>query len=103
MEIANYLPGVTPRQNLINFNNQVTKKEWVFNREFHAPDCQISLRPFCILRDMPAINKWVWKLHRASDVVAASYQYTGESDFARSFMVLVNNRMPVCQVDLCQA
>jgi len=36
-------------------------------------------------------------------MVAASYVYTGDSDFARSFMVLLDNHKPVCQVDICNA
>jgi RimJ/RimL family protein N-acetyltransferase len=35
--------------------------------------------------------------------VAASYQYAGNSDFARSFMVKRNNRIAICQVDICAA
>jgi hypothetical protein len=103
MEIAYYLPGVTPREDLITSSSLVTKKEFVFHREFQQPACTISLRPFCITRDMAAISQWDPKLGRAGDMMAASYLYTGDSDFARSFMVLVNGRTPVCQIDISQA
>jgi RimJ/RimL family protein N-acetyltransferase len=52
---------------------------------------------------MPAIYSWAWKLSRAANTVATSYLYAGNSDFARSFMVLRNNRVAVCQVDICAA
>jgi hypothetical protein len=103
MEIANYLPGVASREDLITSTSLVTKREWVFTREFRNPACTISLRPFCITRDLKAIGQWDWRLHRAGNTVAPSYLYTGDSDFARSFMVLVNGRTPVCQIDICQA
>lgn len=52
---------------------------------------------------MHAIYNWAWKLSRAANTVAASYLYAGSSDFARSFMVLLNNRLALCQVDICSA
>jgi len=79
------------------------KKEVVFNKFFYRPNRSISLRPFCIARDMPVIHSWAWNISRAAEIVAASYMYTGASDFARSFMVLVNNRLPLCQIDICHA
>lgn len=52
---------------------------------------------------MPVISNWIWKLSRAASTVAASYHYADTSDFARSFMVLLNNRLALCQVDICSA
>jgi hypothetical protein len=103
MEIAYYLPGVIACDTLIASTRLLSKKEWVFSRKFRHPACTISLRLLCITRDLAAICQWDWRLHRAGHMVAASYLYTGDSDFARSYMVLVNGRTPVCQVDICQA
>lgn len=103
MELAYYLPSLTPKVGLTNATNMVAKKEVVYTKIFYRPNRNISLRPFCIARDMPVIQKWAWNISQAADTIAASYQYTGASDFARSFMVLVNNRIPVCQIDICQA
>ena len=103
MHIAINLPGVTPRGGLLSSTAAVVKKEVVYTKFFHHPDHNISLRPFCIARDMPVIYNWAWKISRAANMVAASYMYTGASDFARSFMVLLNNRIPLCQVDICNA
>jgi hypothetical protein len=103
MEIAYYLPGVTSHDNLIASTRLISKKEWVFTREFRHPACTITIRPFCITRDLAVIGHWETRLQRAGQLVAASYLYTGDSDFARSFMVLVNERTPVCQVDISEA
>jgi len=78
-------------------------KEVVFTKHFQHPSFALSLRPFCIHRDMPVINNWAWKLSRAASAVATSYLYAGGSDFARSFMVLLNNKKALCQVDICAA
>jgi len=104
MEITCSTPGFTARQNgLITASGLNSKKEVVYTKHFQHPSCTLSLRPFCIPRDMPAIYNWAWKLSRAANTVAASYLYAGSSDFARSFMVLVNNRLALCQVDICTA
>jgi hypothetical protein len=98
------MPGVTgTAKGVITPASLITKKEVVYFKRFQHPAFTISLRPFCIPRDMPAIYSWAWKLSRAANTVAASYLYAGHSDFARSFMAVVNNRLPVCQVDICAA
>lgn len=104
MEIVCSIPGFTGlKDGLIASTGLNTKKEVVYARHFQHPSFTLSLRPFCIPRDMPAIYSWAWKLSRAANTVAASYLYAGSSDFARSFMVLLNNRMAICQVDICAA
>lgn len=104
MEIVCATPGVIGLQDgLIAATGLNSKKEVVYAKHFQHPSFTLSLRPFCIPRDMPAIYSWAWKLSRAANTVAASYLYAGSSDFARSFMVLLNNRMAVCQVDICAA
>lgn len=103
MEVAYYLPSVAPQENLITTAGLLTKKEVIHSKFFNAPACNISLRPFCVTRDMPVITNWAWKISKAADMVAASYMYTGDSDFARSFMVLINNRYPVFQIDISNA
>ena len=101
MEIA-YLPSLTPQAGLPTATSLVAKREVVYTRFFHRPYRSISLREFCVGSDMPVINNWAWKMSHAAKIVAASYLYTGASDFARSFMVLVNNH-PLCQIDICIA
>jgi hypothetical protein len=104
MEIACLIPGNTGlKDGLITSTALNTKKEVVYFKHFQHPSFTLSLRPFCIPRDMPAIYSWAWKLSRAANTVATSYLYAGNSDFARSFMVLRNNRVAVCQVDICAA
>jgi hypothetical protein len=104
MEIVCSIPGFTGvQEGLIASTGLNTKKEVVYAKNFQHPSLTISLRPLCIPRDMPAIYNWAWKLSRAANSVAASYQYAGSSDFARSFMVLGNNQMAICQIDICAA
>lgn len=38
-----------------------------------------------------------------ADLIAASYEYTRESSFARSYMILLDHSIPVCEVDICCA
>jgi hypothetical protein len=104
MEIAIYKPSVTGlKSGFMNATGLAAKKEVVFTKHFRHPSFTISLRPFCVPLDMPAIYSWAWKLSRSANAVAATYLYTGHSDFARSFMALINNRIPVCQIDVCSA
>ena len=104
MELAYCTPTITGlRDGLITATSQASKKEIVYKKHFHHPSFTVSLRPFCITRDMPAIYSWIWKLRRAINAVAISYLYADHSDFTRSFMVVVNNRTPVCQIDICNA
>ena len=104
MEILCSIPGLTGQKDgLITSAGLNKKKEVVYSKHFQHPSFTLSLRPFCIPRDMPAIYSWAWKLSRAAGTVASSYLYAGSSDFARSFMVLLNNRKALCQVDICVA
>jgi hypothetical protein len=104
MEILCSIPGFKGQvDGLITSTGLNKKKEVVFTKRFQHPSYTLSLRPFCIPHDMPAIYSWAWKLSRAANTVAASYLYAGSSDFARSFMVLLNNRKALCQVDICVA
>jgi hypothetical protein len=104
MEILCTIPAFTGRKDgLITSTSLNKKKEVVFAKHFQHPSFTLSLRPFCIPRDMPAIYNWAWKLSRAANTVAASYLYAGSSDFARSFMVLLNESKALCQVDICAA
>jgi hypothetical protein len=103
MIIASNLPSLTPQEGLTSAASMVAKKEVVYTRFFLRPHRSISLRSFCVARDMPVVSNWAWEMNQAAKIVAASYLYTGASDFARSFMVLVNNQMPLCQVDICMA
>jgi hypothetical protein len=104
MEIVCSIPGFAGLHNgLIASTGLNTEKEVVYEKHFHHTSFTLSLRTFCLPRDMPAICSWAWKLSRAADTVAASYMYAGNSDFARSFMVMLNNRLAICQVDICEA
>jgi RimJ/RimL family protein N-acetyltransferase len=104
MKIVCAIPGFSGLQDgLITATGHNTKKEVVYTKHFQHSSYTLSLRPFCIPRDMPAIYSWAWKLSRAPNSVAASYLYAGSSDFARSFMVMHNNRSAICQVDICAA
>lgn len=104
MEIMCYKPGITNQADgLFASTSMSARKEVVYAKHFLPSSLSISLKPFCVPRDMTTMYKWAWKLSRASESVAASYLYTGYSDFARSFMALINNRIPVCQIDICVA
>lgn len=104
MEITCYKPGISSQADgLFASTGSLARKEVVYTKHFLPTSLSVSLRPFCVPRDMTTLSKWAWKLSRASDSVAASYLYTGYSDFARSFMALINNRIPVCQIDICAA
>lgn len=104
MPITCTTPGITgPKHGFIAETGLHSKKEIVYTKLFQHSSYSLSLRPFNIPLDMPAIYNWAWKLSRAADTVAASYLYAGSSDFARSFMVLLNNRLALCQIDICSA
>jgi hypothetical protein len=104
MEIVCATPGFSGLQDgLITATGQNRKKEVVYTKHFQHASYTLSLRPFCVPDDLSAIYSWAWKLSRAPNSVAASYLYAGSSDFARSFMVLHNNRSAICQVDICAA
>jgi len=104
MQITCTTPGITGgKDGFIAETGLHSKREIVYTKLFQHPSYTLSLRPFSILNDMPAIYSWAWKLSPAANTVAASYLYAGSSDFARSFMVLLNNRLALCQVDICSA
>jgi hypothetical protein len=104
MQITCTTPGITgSKDGLIAETGLHSKKGIVYSKLFQPSSHTLSLRPFNIPLDMPAIYNWAWKLSRAADTVAASYLYAGSSDFARSFMVLLNNRLALCQIDICAA
>jgi hypothetical protein len=104
MQITCTTPGITgSKDGLIAETGLHSKKGIVYSKLFQPSSHTLSLRPFNIPRDMPAICNWACILSRAADTVAASYLYAGSSDFARSFMVLKNNRLALCQIDICSA
>jgi RimJ/RimL family protein N-acetyltransferase len=104
METVCAMPGFTGLHGgLIESTGLNTMKEVVYSKHFQHPSFTLSLRPFCIPHDMTIIYSWARKLCRAADIMEASYRYVEDSDFARSFMVLRNNRTAVCQVDICAA
>jgi hypothetical protein len=78
------------------------KQDTVFRKHYQAHGCSISLRPVCILTDLPVIYNWAWKQSEGAGLIAASYLYARDSCFARSFMVMLNNNLPACQVDICR-
>jgi len=104
MEILCSIPGLSGlKDGLIASTGLNMKKEVVYAKHFQHPSCTLSLSPFSVSRDMPAVFSWAWKPGRAAKTLAASYQYAGNSDFARSFMVMLSNRFAICQVDICAA
>jgi hypothetical protein len=104
MEILCTTPAITGlKDGLISSTGLNKKKEVVYSKQFQHPSLTLSLRPFCIPRDMPAVYSWAWKQSRSPNTIATSYLYAGSSDFIRSFMVLHNNKNAICQVDICAA
>lgn len=90
------LPG------LANVNNPVFKQDAVFTKEFRHPHCSLSLRPFDVFTDLPAIYSRDTDEGVAADLIAASYVYTRESNFARSYMIHLDHSLPICEVDFCR-
>ncbi len=104
MQVTCATPGITGGKNgFLSSTGLQSKKEIVYAKLFPQTSYTLSLRPFSILRDIPAIYSWAWKQSHAANTVAASYLYAGNCDFARSFMVMFNNRLALCQVDMCSA
>ncbi|WP_205509163.1 GNAT family N-acetyltransferase [Longitalea arenae] len=104
MELVCSTPGIPGLKNgLIASTGLTVQKEVVFKKHFQQPSYALCLRTINIPHDMPAICSWAWKQSRAADTLATSYQYADSSDFVRSFMILLNNRLAVCQVDICEA
>ena len=79
MEIACSIPGFTGlKDGLITSTALNTKKEVVYIKHFQHPSFTLSLRPFCIPRDMPAIYSWAWKLSRAANKERVLSQKLGD-------------------------
>jgi hypothetical protein len=81
------------------------KRDVVFTKYFSQPAFTIDLRPFAIHTDLPFVCE---TLHAdcnsaAISVVAASYLYTGTSNFTRSFSCLLNNSLMIASIDICNA
>ena len=104
MKLVHQLPKRNGlHRNGLNLIPRDTNKEVVYSRYFRYLSYKISLRPFCIFTDMPVVYNWVWKFNAAPDLIAASYQYTCESNFACSYMALLNDRTPIGEIDICHA
>jgi hypothetical protein len=94
---------IAPPLRLTNVNNPVCRQDIVFTKEFRHPHVILSLRPFNVFTDLPVIYNRDPDEDNLADLIAASYAYTRESSFARSYMVLLDHAMPVCEVDICRA
>mgnify|MGYP003575592173 CR=1 FL=1 len=94
---------VSPPLRLTNVNSLAYGQDIVFTKEFRHPHCTLSLRPFNVFTDLPTIYNREPGDDNLSDLIAASYVYTRESSFARSYMVLLDHHLPVCEVDICRA
>lgn len=94
---------ISPPLRLTNVYHPAYRQDAVFTKEFDHPHCSLSLRPFCVLTDLTAIYSREPAETLSGDLIAASYMYTRESSFASSYMVLVDQHLPVCEVDICRA
>lgn len=94
---------IAPPLRLTNVNNPAYRQDIVFTKEFRHPHCTLSLRPFNVFTDLPVIYNRDSDEDNLADLIAASYVYTRESSFARSYMILLDHAMPVCEVDICRA
>ena len=103
MSLTSDLPKLPGHESLSKPVSPVSPEEIVFSKDFPAAGYNISLRRFCISTDMQAIYHWAWKTSTAAKLLASSYVYTHESNFARSYMVFLNDTIPVCQVDICRS
>lgn len=88
---------------LTNVNSPAFIQESVFTKEFRHPHCSLSLRPFDVFTDLPVIYNRDTDASLVADLIAASYLYTRESSFARSYMIMLDHHLPVCEVDICRA
>lgn len=93
----------SPPLRLTNVTNPPFRQDLVFTKEFRHPHCTLSLRPFCVFTDLPVIYNRDSEESSLADLIAASYVYTHESSFARSYMVMLDHHLPVCEVDICRA
>jgi hypothetical protein len=94
---------ISPAFRLTNVNYPAYRQDIAFTKEFRHPHCSLSLRPFDIFTDIPSIYNRETGEDNLPDLMAASYVYTRESSFARSYMVLLDHNMPICEVDICRA
>lgn len=88
---------------LVSVHDAAQRQEVVFTKHFRHPQCTLSIRPFCVSTDLPVIYNRESTDFQVADLIAASYDFSGESSFARSYMVTLDNNMPLCEVDLCCA
>lgn len=84
------------------------KRDVVFTKYFSQPTFTIDLRPFVIQTDLPFVYEALHAgknadINSVYSIVAASYLYTGASDFARSFSCLLNNRLMLGSIDIVDA
>jgi hypothetical protein len=84
------------------FEKQVARREIMYTKHFSQPAFTISIRPFVHHTDLPFVFK-MFNAEIASSAVAASYLYSGTSDFARSFVCVLNSNLIVGSVDICKA
>lgn len=103
MPLTSDLPKLPGQESLLRPHPPVSSHETVFSKNFPAQGYHISLRRFCISTDMQAIHQWAWKTSSAAALLANSYAYTHESNFAKSFMVFMNDSVPVCETDICSS
>ena len=82
---------------LANVKNPATAQEIVFTKIFRHPHCSLSLQSFDVLGDLAAIYNLV------ADLMVPPYVYPDESRFVRSYMILLDQSIPVCEVDICSA
>jgi hypothetical protein len=94
---------IAPPLRLANVTNPAFRQDKVFTKEFRHPHCSLSLRPFDVFHDLPVIYNRDTDASLVANLIAASYLYTRESSFARSYMILLDNTIPVCEVDICRA
>lgn len=89
------------------FEKQVARRDIMYTKHFQSAFA-ISIRPFVNHTDLPFVAKmfdpggFFSRLSAAASAVAASYLYSGTSDFARSFVCVLDGNV-VCSVDICEA
>ncbi|HEY8894608.1 MAG TPA: GNAT family N-acetyltransferase [Niastella sp.] len=90
------------------FEKQVARREIMHTKHFFQSAFAVSIRPFVNHTDLPFVAKMFHphsifsRINAAASAVAASYLYSGTSDFARSFVCLLDGNV-VCSVDICEA
>ena len=85
--------------------------EILYKKSFAGKNCVISLRLLSIKKDIELIYNWVnqeyakrfWQMDgRPIDQLKETYQYIMLSDFAQSYLALLDN-VPICQLDVYHA